>query len=113
MKKAITIMVMGAFALSSLSALAEGNAAAGQQKSTVCQSCHGADGNSTNPDFPRLAGQYPDYIVHALTDYKSGARKNAIMSGFAASLSTQDMEDLAAYFSSQKGLNVLRYTMKK
>lgn len=113
MKKAITMTVMGVFALTSLSVLAAGNAAAGKEKSTVCQSCHGVDGNSTNPDFPRLAGQYPDYIVHALTDYKSGARKNAIMNGFAASLSHQDMEDLAAYFSSQKGLKVLRYNMKK
>ncbi len=113
MKKAIVMTVMGALALTSLNASAGGSAAAGKVKSAVCQSCHGVDGNSSNPDFPRLAGQYPDYIVHALTDYKSGARKNAIMNGFAASLSLQDMEDIAAYFSSQKGLHVLRYHMPK
>lgn len=80
--------------------------AAGKQKSQVCAACHGVDGNSTSSQFPRLAGQYPDYIVKALTDYKSGARKNPIMSGFAAQLSPADMEDLAAYFSSQHGLQV-------
>jgi len=91
-----------------LSASASGNPAAGKQKSQVCQSCHGADGNSTNPQFPRLAGQYPDYIVQALSEYKSGQRKNPIMSGFAANLSKRDMEDIASYFSSQEGLRAER-----
>ncbi len=113
MRTAIIMTMTGALALASANALADGNAAAGKTKSTVCQSCHGVDGNSTNSEFPRLAGQYPDYLIHALKQYKSGARKNAIMNGFAASLSTQDMEDIAAYFSSQKGLNVLRYNMPK
>lgn len=85
-------------------ALAGGNAAAGKIKSKVCAQCHGADGNSTVPTFPRLAGQQPDYIVKALHDYKTGARKNPIMAGFAAKLTEQDREDLAAWFSSQKGL---------
>lgn len=87
-------------------AAADGNAAAGKQKSQVCQSCHGTDGNSTQAQFPRLAGQQPDYIVQALTDYKTGARKNAIMAGFAANLSVEDRADIAAYFSSQKGLKI-------
>ena len=72
--------------------LAAGDAAAGQEKSTVCAACHGADGNST---------------VRALKDYKSGDRQNAIMNGIAAGLSEKDMEDLAAYFSSQSGLTTL------
>lgn len=93
-----------ALALFSTQVFAAGDAAAGKQKSAVCAACHGADGNSTSPEFPRLAGQHPDYLLKALTDYKSGARKNAIMNGFAASLSSQDMQDLAAYFSRQKGL---------
>jgi cytochrome c553 len=80
---------------------AAGDPAAGQQKSAPCQACHGADGNSPNPQFPRLAGQYPDYLVQALTDYQKGGRKNPIMAPFAANLSQQDMEDLAAYFSTR------------
>lgn len=83
-----------------------GNIEAGKQKSAPCAACHGADGNSAVPDFPRLAGQQPDYLVKAMKDYKSGARKNAIMAPQAANLSDQDMADLAAYFASQSGLFV-------
>jgi cytochrome c553 len=78
------------------------NPEAGQEKSVVCQSCHGPDGNSTDPQFPRLAGQYEDYLARALSDYKSGVRRNPIMSGFAAALSEQDIADLAAYYARQK-----------
>ena len=94
----------------SVPALAAGNAEAGKQKSQACAACHGPDGNHpTTPDFPRLAGQHPDYLLKALRDYKSGARKNPIMGGQASGLSSQDMADLAAYFSSQKGtLHVIR-----
>jgi cytochrome c553 len=67
----------------------------------VCQACHGMDGNSTVPDYPKLAGQRPDYLAKALRDYKSGARKNAIMAGFAGTLSTADIENVAAYYSAQ------------
>jgi len=67
----------------------------------VCQACHGMDGNSPLPENPKLAGQDADYLAKALRDYKSGARKNAIMSGFAAPLTTQDIDNLAAYYSSQ------------
>jgi len=83
-----------------------GNPDAGKQKSAVCAACHGADGNSAVPDFPRLAGQQPDYLAKVLHDYKSGARKNAIMAPQAANLSDQDIADLAAYFASQTGLRV-------
>lgn len=85
-------------------AAAAGDPVAGQQKSQVCVACHAADGNSTNPQFPRLAGQHPDYLVKALKDYKSGHRKNAVMAPFAAALSVSDMEDLASYFAQQSGL---------
>ncbi|MGH8674608.1 MAG: c-type cytochrome [Burkholderiales bacterium] len=83
---------------------AGGKAEAGKTKAAqVCAACHGADGaKPSSPDQPILAGQYYDYIVKALSDYKSGKRNNAIMKGFAAGLSRQDMEDLAAWFSSQK-----------
>jgi cytochrome c553 len=108
MKKLTWVLGIGAVAFIPLSASAGGDPAAGKQKSQVCQSCHGADGNSTNSQFPRLAGQYPDYIVQALSEYKSGQRKNPIMSGFAANLSERDMEDIASYFSGQRGLRAER-----
>lgn len=77
---------------------------AGKEKSRPCAACHGADGNSATGDFPRLAGQHHDYLVKALKDYKSGARKNAIMAPQVANLTMRDIEDLAAYFSDQQGL---------
>ena len=85
-------------------AAAKGNAESGRAKAAqVCAACHGADGAKPSaPDQPILAGQYYDYLVKALSDYKSGKRNNAIMKGFAASLSKQDMEDLAAWFAGQK-----------
>jgi len=93
------------FALSvSLSAHASGNYEAGKAKSTVCAGCHGADGVSTVPSFPKLAGQHPDYLYHALKDYKSGKRKNPIMAGQVEALSDTDMHDLAMFFSKQQGL---------
>ncbi len=82
------------------------NPAAGKEKSKTCAACHGPDGNSTAADFPRLAGQHYDYLVKALSDYKSGERKNAIMAPLAASLSKRDIEDLAAFYSRQQGLTV-------
>ncbi|HXS73589.1 MAG TPA: cytochrome c [Rhodanobacteraceae bacterium] len=96
------LAVLGAFA--STAACASGDIAAGKQKvATVCAACHGADGNSTDPQYPRLAGQYEDYIVQALHEYKSGERKNAIMVGMAAPLSDADIDNVAAYFSSLPG----------
>ena len=69
----------------------------------ACAACHGADGAKPSaPDQPILAGQHYDYLVRALNDYRTGARTNPIMKGFAAQLSKQDIEDLAAWFSSQK-----------
>jgi cytochrome c553 len=84
---------------------AAGDTAAGQAlASERCQACHGADGNSADPQYPRLAGQHADYLVRALSDYQSGARSNPIMSGFAAGLSEQEMENLGAWFASQSGV---------
>jgi len=81
-----------------------GDAAAGKEKSKACVACHGADGNSPAPEFPRIAGQHQDYLVKTLLAYKSGARKDPIMAAQAASLSRRDIEDLAAYYSQQRGL---------
>jgi cytochrome c553 len=79
---------------------AAGDAKAGKAKSAACLACHGADGNSSNPEWPRLAGQVPEYLVKQLQDFKSGARQNPIMANIVRPLSEQDMEDLAAYYAS-------------
>ena len=84
------------------------NLEAGKEKSRPCAACHGADGNSQAPDFPRLAGQHYDYLVKALADYRDGARKNPIMAPQAAKLTDRDIEDLAGYFSHQTGLMTKR-----
>ena len=76
------------------------NAGAAKAKE-VCAACHGMDGNSPQPDYPKLAGQYADFLAKALRDYKSGARKNPIMQGFATALSRQDIDNLAAYYAAQ------------
>jgi cytochrome c553 len=82
--------------------LAAGEVAAGQTKSAVCAACHGADGNSPNPIWPKLAGQHSSYLYKQIMDFKSGARQNELMAPMAAPLSDQDAADLAAYFSAQK-----------
>ncbi len=93
----------------SLDAFATGNPQRGLEISAVCQSCHGIDGNlSLQDDYPKLGGQHYDYLVHALKAYRSGDRDNAIMAGFAAALSDQDIEDLAAWYSRQSGLIELK-----
>jgi len=74
---------------------------AGKKKAQeICAACHNMDGVSTIADYPKLAGQYPDYMAKALRDYKSGKRKNAIMAGMAAGLTQKDIDDVSAYFSS-------------
>jgi cytochrome c553 len=94
----LSVLLLAGFASSASAA----DIAAGKAKVTeVCQACHGMDGNSATPDYPKLAGQYPDYLAKALRDYKSGLRKNAIMAGFAGTLSPQDIDNLAAYYAAQ------------
>lgn len=78
--------------------LAKGQALYGMQ----CASCHAADGNSTTPANPKLAGQHPEYLVKQLQEFKSGKRANAIMAGFAAGLSDEDMRNVAHWLASQK-----------
>ncbi|MBD8526937.1 c-type cytochrome [Pseudomarimonas arenosa] len=88
---------------------------AGKLKSQTCQACHGADGNGMgDPQYPKIAGQYPDYLEKALKDYRSGARKNAIMAGFAGTLSDEDIKNLAAFYAAQQGpLSTLPQTHAK
>lgn len=82
---------------------AAGDAEAGKTKSAMCAACHGPDGNSAAPNFPKLAGQHADYTVKQLKEFKSGERKDATMNGMAAALSEQDMADIAAYYAAQTG----------
>lgn len=81
---------------------AAGNPVAGKNKSATCAACHGPDGNSATANFPKLAGQHESYLVKQLHDFKSGARKDPVMSAQAANLSDEDMADLAAYYASQE-----------
>jgi cytochrome c553 len=81
-----------------------GDPAAGKEKAKVCAACHGENGISQAPDFPKLAGQYNDYLVRAMNDYKTGVRKNPIMAGQVANLKKEDIADLSAYFASQQAL---------
>jgi len=82
-------------------ALAAGSKEAGQAKAATCSACHGMDGNSVNPEWPSLASQHASYISKQLKNFKANQRSNLLMSPMAMTVSDQDVEDLAAYFSSQ------------
>jgi cytochrome c553 len=77
-------------------------ATARPKASEVCLACHGTNGVGITADYPTISGQHRDYLARALTDYKKGGRKNAIMAGMAAALTAEDIEQLAAYYSAQK-----------
>ena len=86
------------------------------EEANSCVGCHGADGNSMIPTFPKIAGQYQNYLYHALKAYKNGERKNAIMSGISSTLNEKQMKKLSKYFSSQKGMQKInqgRIALKK
>src|ERR1700681_434831 len=89
-------------AIASNSALAAGSVETGATKAIVCQACHGANGNSTNPEWRSLAGIGADYIADQLKYFKEGKRNNPVMMPNAMSLSPGDMADLGAYFDSLK-----------
>ena len=84
-------------------AVQPGDAKAGQAKAAVCGACHGPDGNSMAPNFPKLAGQGERYLTKQLHDIKSGKRTVLEMTGLLTNLSDQDLADISAYFASQKG----------
>jgi cytochrome c553 len=102
MKSKLIIAAVAALAAASAQAA---DAAKGQELAQAqCAACHGKDFISpVDPSYPKLAGQYQDYIEKALRDYQSGARKNAIMAGLAKPLSKTDIKNLAAYLSSLPG----------
>lgn len=82
-------------------AWAEGDQKSGSLKARACQVCHGKNGRSANPAYPRLAGQHAKYIVKQLKAFKDGLRKDPVMNGMAATLNDQDMEDVAAFFENK------------
>ncbi len=106
------LVMMLAVSANATAADAEAGKAALQKYN--CASCHGADFNSPiDPSYPKLAGQYADYLAHALKSYQRGAgalngRSNAIMVGMAKPLSPAEIDDMAAYLSGLKGSLVLR-----
>jgi len=102
MKKLISLVAFLALAVSGQTLQAAGNAAAGKAKSAVCAGCHGPDGNSAAPNFPKLAGMDGAYIAKQLEDFKKGVRKDPLMAGMVAGLSRKDMDNLGAYYAGQK-----------
>lgn len=101
-----TVLAVAALCVSPLAFAVEGNAEAAKDKVAMCIGCHGIPGYQTvfpkTYKVPLIGGQYPEYIVAALQAYKSGDRKHPSMNGIAASLTEQDMADIAAYYSAQK-----------
>ena len=90
-------IALGATSLAS----ADGSVEAGRAKSLTCSACHGADGNSVNPEWPSLAGQHPLYTERQLEAYKDGSRDNVLMTAMALGLSDADIADLSAYYAAQ------------
>ncbi|MDD2059734.1 cytochrome c4 [Pseudomonas sp. GD03860] len=97
------LLTLGITGVANAAEPVKGDAAAGQAKTAVCGACHNPDGNSLAPNFPKLAGQGEKYLEKQLHDIKSGKRTVLEMTGMLAAFSDQDLADIAAYFSSQKG----------
>lgn len=96
----LLVTLIALFGFSNI-AIAQGDIEAGKTKSVTCVACHGTDGNSPSNLYPKLAGQHKSYLEKQLTQFKSGERNDPIMAGMAATLSEQDIKDLAAYYASQ------------
>lgn len=96
------LTMLAACGLNLLPLNARAEVPAGQEKAAVCAACHGVDGNSTDPQYPKLAGQTARYLYLQLKDFKEGRRSDPQMSPMAASLSREDMHALADYFAAQK-----------
>lgn len=104
--KTVTGVLTGVLTIAALVSTSQlafaGDAAAGKEKAKSCVSCHGMGGKSNNPNNPNLAGQKKNYLIKAMKAYKSGERKDAMMKSMMSSLSDQDIENLAEYYSSVK-----------
>lgn len=102
-KPLITIAVLAAGLLAIMGATtasAAGDAAAGKSKAVACGACHGQQGVSSNPLWPNLAGQHEAYLAKQIRAFRDNVRQEPTMIGFVATLSDQDIDDLAAYFAS-------------
>ncbi len=100
LSKVLTLVsVLGLVVSLSSTVLADGDPEAGKTKSATCAACHGVDGNSVNPEFPKIAGQVPGYIAKELAAFKDGSRPGPVMGGLVLGLSEQDMQDLDAYYA--------------
>ncbi|WP_290653463.1 cytochrome c [Aquisalimonas sp.] len=87
-----------------LLAIDRGDPAAGQEIAEAqCVACHAVDGTADNPEWPKISGQYVDYLVKSLQQYQDGTRENAVMQGQVADLSAQDLRDVASYYSDLDG----------
>ena len=103
MKKALVVVFAGLAMMASVGSFAKGDPAKGKSLSATCSACHGADGNSSNPEWPTLAGQGEGYLAKQLYDFRKGNRVNAVMGAQAALIATdEDVEHLAAYYASQQ-----------
>jgi cytochrome c553 len=100
MAGAAVLSIICSLSLDLPAAMAAGSAEQGVQKSITCAACHGETGRSVTPEWPHLAGQHEKYLIETLQDYNDRERQDVLMSGQASTLTDQDIEDLAAYFSS-------------
>jgi cytochrome c553 len=98
---ALTVFAHASFAATATAPAAKPDLAKGQAIAQVCAACHTADGSRGSPANPILAGQHPEYLVKQLQEFKSGKRNNAIMKGFASTLSEDDMRNVAAFYASK------------
>jgi cytochrome c553 len=105
-----TLVVFAAAVLATGTPFAADIEAGKKKVQEVCAACHGVDGaQPTTPEYPKLAGQYPDYLAKALRDYKSGLRKNPIMAGMAQGLTEKDIENVSQYFFVQPSVLASKY----
>ena len=95
-------VILGLTGLMAVTTIQAADIEAGKTKSALCLACHGADGNSINVIWPRLAGQHASYLEKQLRDFKSGKRTDPTMQGMVAALTDEDMVNLAAFYASQK-----------
>jgi cytochrome c553 len=99
---ASSLTVLANTAKPEAAAVSKPDLAKGEASFAVCAACHGADGNSGSPANPKLAQQHPEYLVKQLQEYKSGKRNNAVMMGFASTLSEDDMKNIAYWVTTKK-----------
>ena len=102
MKNWLTVIITLIASYSVLPVQAAGDPVAGKEKAAQCASCHGADGNSVNPEWPKLAGQHADYLVKQLQYFEAGERENVTMKPMASVLDAQGREDVSAFYAMQK-----------